>query len=518
MSDQHTAPDTGQSTSSTRDAVIAELRSALAGHHALVWIPTEDENHIRQLIAAELAASVQRTFLSWTATRGLSPALFEDERALPNTEHPAAALVKTAQEIHTDGVTVFYDLLPHLHDARTLRALREAVRAASERRATIVMVDHGGELPGAVADDALVFEPHYPDEQEIEDIVRRTVKSLNARNAVTPELTRPQFDAIVKNLRGLSRRQVERAVTQACLEDARFDADDIDNIIEIKQSLIARARGGSILEFVKAPASIDEIGGLTHLKHWLRLRRDSSSDRARDFGLSPARGVLLLGVQGAGKSLCAKAIATAWQHPLLKLDPGALYNQYIGESERRLRDALHKAELMSPVVLWIDEIEKGFASAASQSNDGGLSKRMFGTLLNWMQEHREQVFLVATANDIEALPPELLRKGRFDEIFFVDLPGEEARRRIFEIHLDRRKRNPASFDLDTLVERSAGYSGAEIEQAVVSALYDAFDASGEVSTDSIAAALDRSPPISVTMREKIAALRNWAQGRCVPAG
>ncbi|MFB3431086.1 MAG: AAA family ATPase [Phycisphaerales bacterium] len=507
-----------ENRSGTRERLIEGLRHALAGHHALVWIPTEDEDHIRRFLTAELSGQVSRTFHSWSATRGLCPALFEDERSLPNTEHPAAALLKTAQELHTNGVTVFYDLIDHLGDARTMRALREAVRAARERRATIVMVDHGGELPAAVADEAMVFEPHYPDEREIEEILRRTVRGLHAKGAVEPALTRGQLAAMVKNLRGLSRRQVERAVTEASLDDGRFDESDIAGLIEIKQHLIARARGGSILEFVKAPASLDEIGGLSDLKRWLELRKGSTTDEAREFGLDPARGVLLLGVQGAGKSLCAKAIATAWQQPLLKLDPGALYNQYVGESERRLRDALHKAELMSPVILWIDEIEKGFASAASQSNDGGLSKRMFGTLLNWMQEHRAEVFLVATANDIEALPPELLRKGRFDEIFFVDLPGEEARRRIFEIHLVRRKRDPNGFDLDRLVSDSEGYSGAEIEQAVISALFEAFAAGGEVNTEGVSLALKGSPPISVTMHERIAALRGWASGRCVPAG
>jgi SpoVK/Ycf46/Vps4 family AAA+-type ATPase len=227
--------------------------------------------------------------------------------------------------------------------------------------------------------------------------------------------------------------------------------------------------------------------------------------------------MLLLGVQGAGKSLSAKAVATAWQRPLLRLDAGSLYEKFIGESERHLREALRQAEMMAPVVLWIDEIEKGFASAASQSSDGGLSKRMFGALLTWMQEHRASVFLVATANDIEALPPELLRKGRFDEIFFVDLPGLEARHAIFEIHLARRKRDPNQFDLAALCEASEGYSGAEIEQAIVGALYDAFAAKAELTTQHVLAALRNSPPLSVTMAEKVAELREWAQGRCVPA-
>jgi SpoVK/Ycf46/Vps4 family AAA+-type ATPase len=199
------------------------------------------------------------------------------------------------------------------------------------------------------------------------------------------------------------------------------------------------------------------------------------------------------------------------------MDVGALYDRYVGESERRLRDSLHQAEMMAPIILWIDEIEKAFASAASRSTDGGLSQRMFGTLLTWMQEHEEPVFLVATANDIEALPPELLRKGRFDEIFFVDLPRKETRTIILAIHLRKRKRDPGKFDLNALAEAAEGYSGAEIEQAVASALHDAFEAKAELDTERVLKALKTSPPLSVTMAERVAALREWAAGRCVPA-
>jgi len=225
----------------------------------------------------------------------------------------------------------------------------------------------------------------------------------------------------------------------------------------------------------------------------------------------------MLGVQGAGKSLCAKAIATAWHQPLLRMDPGALFASYIGESERNLREALRQTESMSPVVLWIDEIEKGFASAASQSTDGGLSKRMFGTLLTWMQEHEEPVFIIATANDIGALPPELLRKGRFDEIFFVDLPSEPVRKEIFAIHLKKRHRDAGQFDLEALAKTSEGYSGAEIEQAVISALHEAYANKTDLDTNRLLSALRTSPPLSVTMAESVECLRAWAEGRCVPA-
>ncbi|MEM6855440.1 MAG: AAA family ATPase, partial [Planctomycetota bacterium] len=233
--------------------------------------------------------------------------------------------------------------------------------------------------------------------------------------------------------------------------------------------------------------------------------------------LRPPRGMLLLGVPGAGKSLCAKAVASSWQRPLLRLDPSALYDRYIGESERRLRSALEQAEAMSPLVLWIDEIEKGFASAAAQSNDGGLSQRMFGTLLSWMQEHTAPVFIVATANNIDALPPELLRKGRFDEIFFVDLPSATVRKAIFRIHLSRRKLDPQTVDLKQLADASEGYTGAEIEAAIESALFEGFPSRKRPDTQTLIAAIRQSPPLSVTMGEKMHHLRRWAESRTVMA-
>ncbi|MEL7238614.1 MAG: AAA family ATPase, partial [Planctomycetota bacterium] len=220
---------------------------------------------------------------------------------------------------------------------------------------------------------------------------------------------------------------------------------------------------------------------------------------------------------GAGKSLASKAVATAWKRPLLRMDVGALYDKYIGQSERQLREALRQAEMMSPCILWIDEIEKAFAGAASQSTDGGLSRRMFGALLTWMQEHREPVFLIATANDVSALPPELLRKGRFDEIFFVDLPDAAAREMIFGIHLRKRERKLDSFDLRKLAKEADGFSGAEIEQAIVSGLYAAYADRREMTQDDIVKALRTSPPLSVTRREHIEELRAWAKDRCVPA-
>ena len=378
----------------------------------------------------------------------------------------------------------------------------------------LVLIDSRDDLPPVLRAEAVRFDLSLPDEGEIERIALQVLKQQNKQGPLAVEVTRGGLKSICANLRGLTRRQVEQVMVDAVADDRTFSPGDLDTILARKRQLVA---ADGLLEFVQAPAAMDEIGGLGALKEWLRRRERALGEEAAAFGIKPPRGVLMLGVQGAGKSLCAKAIATAWKRPLLRLDPGVLFDRYIGESERRLRDALRQAEMMAPIVLWIDEIEKGFASAASRSVDGGLSQRMFGTLLTWLQEHRKPVFVAATANDIEALPPELLRKGRFDEIFFVDLPSEPARRAIFGVHLKKRKRDPKKFDLAALAAAADGYSGAEIETAVEAGLHEAFATSKELDTAIVVAAVRASPPLSVTMAERIAGLREWAKGRCVPA-
>jgi SpoVK/Ycf46/Vps4 family AAA+-type ATPase len=317
-------------------------------------------------------------------------------------------------------------------------------------------------------------------------------------------------------MRGLTSRQARGVITASVVQDDAFNDDDLEQVMLHKRNACSDLDG--VLEFVQAPVSMDRIGGLARLKSWLGARSLATAREAEEFGLALPRGVMLLGVQGAGKSLAAKAVATAWRVPLLRLDAGALYDKFVGESERKLRESLAQADRMAPAVLWIDEIEKGFASASSLSSDGGLSRRMFGTLLTWMQERRSATFLVATANDISALPPELLRKGRFDEIFFVDLPAPEVRRTILAIHLAQRKRDATAFDMDALVAATDGYSGAEIEAGIESALRIAFaDGRRPLATADLVDAYRASPPISVVMSDRIAELRAWSRGRCVPA-
>jgi AAA+ superfamily predicted ATPase len=493
---------------------LEHVNQLLTARHPCVAVSTFEEDYVLGLLRQ---AAVERglELWLWSVSRGLSDGLLADSPPVLNTEHPAAALYHVArQQSFRPALYVTVDLADHLKDGRTLRLLREVVEQMERTGSTLFMIDHQEELPPVVESLATRMRVSFPEERELESILRETLRKVNHEMPIEVRLQRKELAAMVRNLRGLSRRQARQVILDSVCDDRRFDASDMEVILSRKR----RAIGGTgPLEFVQAPVSLDEVGGLGRLKQWLTQRRDCLNDDAVAFGITPPRGLLMLGVQGAGKSLSAKAVATAWQRPLLRLDAGSLYEKFIGESERHLREALRRAEMMAPVVLWIDEIEKGFASAASHSADGGLSKRMFGALLTWMQEHRAPVFLVATANDIEALPPELLRKGRFDEIFFVDLPNLEARESIFQIHLEKRKREPARFDVGTLAAASDGFSGAEIEQAIIGALYDAYSGKQELATGHVLEALKKSPPLSVTMSEKVAELRDWARGRCVPA-
>jgi SpoVK/Ycf46/Vps4 family AAA+-type ATPase len=488
------------------------LLRLLRARHPAVSIVTQEEDEARRVVEAA-ARALKAHLWVWSVLDGVRDGL-RDTPPIPETANPAAGFYWLAtQDLPT--VILLLDAGPHAGDPHAARALRALVARAREIGSHVVLVDHAGALPDAVRAHATVFELALPDDARIESIIKAELKSLHLDRPVQIDLTAKTYRTIVKNLRGLAARQVAQIVRDVVAEDRKFDDEDLNEVLAHKRRLVA---SDGTLEYIQSPASLDDIGGLGNLKGWLAQRERSFEDKAAEFGLRPPRGVLMLGVQGAGKSLCAKAIATAWGRPLLRLDPGTLYDRYVGESERRLRGALRQAEAMAPIVLWIDEIEKGFASAASQSTDGGLSQRMFGTLLTWMQDHEAPVFLVATANNIDALPPELLRKGRFDEIFFVDLPGPEAREQIFAIHLRRRGRSPGKFDLARLAEAAEGFSGAEIEQAVVSALHAAFASKGEPTTESILEAIAQSPPLSVTMAEQVALLRAWAQGRCVPAG
>ena len=486
--------------------------------HPCVRIPTTEE-HEASDAAIAAAMTLELPVLTWTASQGVRNGIVADSPSIPDTINEGAALVNMASN-ETPHMFVLYDIIPHARtDPRVMRALRELIHKSERIGSLVVLIDHENEPPPILKAHAALVELPLPDRDAIESVIKSTLRSIH-RNlkskglSIDAEIGRSDFNTIVRNLQGLSRRQIARIVHDVVADDRKMDASDLNRILTLKRNLL---RGVGVLEAIEAPVNLDEIGGLTRLKSWLASREPTLRDDAHLHGLRAPRGVLLLGVQGAGKSLAAKAIATAWNRPILRLDAGALFDKYVGESEAKLRAALRQAEMMAPVVLWIDEIEKAFASAGSSSIDGGLSRRMFGSLLTWMQEHRAPVFLAATANDIESLPPELLRKGRFDEIFFVDLPQKEARKEIFRIHLAKRNQDMSTIDSSALAEASEGFSGAEIEQAIVSAITESFAANRKLTTEVLVHVLRNSPPLSVTMAEKMRTLRQWAEGRCVPA-
>jgi len=482
------------------------------GRHPCIRITTYEEQYALKVVRETILRSPMHCRI-WTCTEGLRDGLMSDPTAIRDTDHPAGGLfylIKNAGK----GVDILLDMAEYLRDAKTLRLLRDLIERKHHEGGHLVLIDHTDELPPVVQRMSIPFELSLPSDHEITDLVRSALRDEKSNGPLRSTFNRDDYQMVLRNLAGLSRRQIKQIIVETVADDRFFDIHDMETIVARKRQMIA---SDGLLEFVRAPNSLDDIGGMHKLKAWLGTRENAFSEEAQRFGLTPPRGVLLLGVQGAGKSFCAKAIATAWARPLLRMDVGALYDRYIGESERRLRDALFQAEAMAPIILWIDEIEKAFASSASRSSDGGLSQRMFGTLLTWMQEHDAPVFLVATANDIEALPPELLRKGRFDEIFFVDLPNAATRKEIFEIHLRRRDRSPDEFDLRQMVETSDGYTGAEINEAINAALHVAFRDQGKLTTDLILECLRHSPPLSVIQQEKVHQLRAWANGRCVPA-
>lgn len=515
----------------------SSLKLLVQSRHPLISIETRDEERAVQEVR-KIATELGRPLYEWSMTSGMRQ-LSEKGTWLPIAMlagHQTLTLITQAVgiggeagtpvkkavdalhvaiELPQSTIYLFKDLGPHAKDAQVHRLLRDLAALGERRQSNIILID-SLPLPTEVKRLTIPFELGWPTAEELEEVIKHTYTKVRRESMyeVTATLTRRDMDQLVQTLRGLTRSEAERIVASAIYRDYTLKPEDLPLILEAKRALLGAA---GCLESVAADFTMEDVGGLDNLKAWLKQRRDGFSKKAREFGLPTPRGILMLGIPGAGKSLCAKAVAADWRMPLLRLDPGVLYQKYIGESESQLRQALAQAEAMAPVVLWIDEIEKAFASASAASADGGLSKRMFGTLLSWMQDHRHPIFIVATANDISALPPELMRKGRFDEVFFVDLPSAEARASILAIHLERRKRSPGIFDLEQLAAASVGFNGSELEQAVIGSMYAAFQEGTEVQSRHLFAELAKTRPLSVLMHEKIEELREWAANRCVLA-
>jgi ATPase family associated with various cellular activities (AAA) len=493
----------------TRD-VVEDLTLLVRTRHPVVTIETADEAFALDALR-RVARTLGLPLLAWNVADGLTSLDPPARKPIDRTSAVVGALNHLRSERFV-GLTVLLGAGRFLQDAIAARLLRQVAEEASGRMATVVLVDpEGFELPSELAPVTVPCELGLPGVEELRALVAESVEGLRKIRPVQVEVTDAEAARFVDHLRGLTRHEARRLISRCLLDDDRLTRDDLDKVVREKRE---RLQETGVVEFIATGESAP-VGGMENLSRWLEVRKSALTPEARAFGLDAPKGILLLGVQGCGKSLAARATAELWSLPLLRLDVGALYNKFVGETERQLRQALSVATAMAPCVLWIDEIEKAFG--ASGGNDGGVSSRMFGALLTWLQDHREPVFVVGTANDISSLPPELMRKGRFDEIFFVDLPDAEARAQIASIHLRRRKRDPAAFDLATIAAACEGFSGAEIEQAVVSGLYRAFADKRALATQDVVDEAKRTKPLGVVAAERINALRAWAATRCVPA-
>ena len=487
-----------------------DLQLLIRSHVPLLVVETHDENRARELLT-RLAIKEALPLFVWSVTDGLQRLGFAE---LPTAEallEPDAVL-KSIKAHREAGLFVLCDIHPYLADPRIVRLLKDVALRYREVAHTLVLLSHRLAIPAELARLAARVELSLPDEEEIMAIVREEARRWQVvnggRRVKTDNRTLMQ---LTRSLRGLTHSDCARLIRSAIFDEGSIAESALPEINRAKFELMDL---DGVLSFEYRTEQFASVAGMQRLRAWLEQRREAAVAQDEAGALDRPKGVLLLGVQGAGKSLTARAVAGAWGLPLLRLDMGALYNKYIGETERNLRESLRSAELMAPCVLWLDEIEKGVGGSDA---DEGVSRRLLGSLLTWMAEQRDGVFVVATANDVSALPPELLRKGRFDELFFVDLPDEATRAEIFRIHLRRRGIDPEGIDAGTLAGMSEGFSGAEIEQVVVSARYRAAADQAPLASAHLLTEIRATVPLAVTMAERIEALRAWADGRTVPA-
>ena len=509
---------------------VKDLTLILRSRFPIVVVETPEENRVMELLEQVANLESQALFV-WNAADCMrrknrpqtgSPNAWgrtQTEKgkdgyytagAMPETCEFGAAL-KHIYATMQNGIYVLQDAHPYLNDPIHQRLIKNTAQEYEKSPRTLVFISRKVDLPPDLLRLAARFDLDLPDVATLRKMIADELAEHGNAGAAAVGLGEAG-EAIVQHLVGMCAEDVRRVVRQCIKDDGRLTVDDVAKVLKAKQEALGAS---SVVQVELETTQLSDVAGLQHLKKWLTQRRAPFLGDAASMGLDTPKGVLLLGVQGGGKSLAAKSVAGTWHVPLLRLDFSTLYNKWLGETERNLREALKFADAMAPCVLWMDEIEKGIATGAS---DGGESRRLLGAVLTWMAERKSKVFMVATANDIEQLPPELVRKGRFDEIFFVDLPGIEARTEIFWIHMKRRKLDPTAFDIAQLTIATDGYSGAEIEQAIVSALYEAHALQRPVATEHILAEVKRTRPLSVVMAEKIAALRAWAADRTVPAG
>jgi SpoVK/Ycf46/Vps4 family AAA+-type ATPase len=491
-----------------------ELNILIQAQYPLIYLVTSEEERAEEAISnmAQIQMSKeQRRVFVWTVTHGIVEYGNENRQTVQhNTVSPEAAIQWIVRQKES-SIYVFKDLHPYLDSPPVTRWLRDAIASFKGTNKIIILMSPLLQVPIELEKDVVMVDFPLPELSELDQVLNQELKK-GKNKRLKPEVK----EKLLRAALGLTRDEAEKVYRKAQVKAGRLTEEEVEIVLSEKKQLIRR---NGILDYIEEDETIDAVGGLEELKHWLKQRSDAFSERAREYGLPQPKGMLILGVPGCGKSLIAKTTSRLWGLPLLRLDMGRVYDgSAVGKSEANLRNALKTAESISPVILFIDELDKAFAgSAGSADSDAGTSSRIFGSFLFWMQEKESPVFVMATANRLERLPGEFLRKGRFDEIFFVDLPTPQEREAIFNIHLSKRRSDISRFDLEQLAKVSEGFSGAEIEQAIIAAMYEAFAQDREFTQLDIIAAVKSTLPLSRTMTEQVTALRDWARQRARPA-
>jgi ATP-dependent 26S proteasome regulatory subunit len=491
-----------------------EVETLIRARYPILYILTSEELRIQSLLLG-IAQKRQKKLFEWSYSTGLVPAgtnIQSQKSRTPNTRDPLVALDHVIEQVEP-AIFLFKDFHPFLTRSNfaVIRKLKDIALHLKNSFKTIVLVGSVMEMPSELEKEITLLNYPLPTREDMGQLLDKILADVSQFKQIKIDLDGSGRDRLLQAALGLTLGEAENVFAKIIVKDERLSGEDVNEVFAEKQQIVKKS---GLLEYYATQESFASVGGLMVLKDWLTKRAQAFSPAAREFGLPAPRGILMLGVQGCGKSLCAKAVSNVWQLPLLRFDMGRMFGSLVGSSEENVRRAISVAESVAPAILWVDEIDKAFAgSQSSGSTDGGTTARVFGTFLTWLSEKSAPVFVVATANDISHLPPELLRKGRLDEIFFVDLPSTAERAEIFRIHLAKRGRAVERFDLDLLAENSKDFSGAEIEEAINSALYDAFYASVDIQTDHVLAALRETVPLARTMDEQISRLRSWAEGR-----
>jgi SpoVK/Ycf46/Vps4 family AAA+-type ATPase len=485
-----------------------EIDLLIRARYPIISIVSYEEARVIDCLK-EMSVQRNKEFFIWSATQGIHKAE-ETSKIDEATRDPIAALMHIERQTYP-AIFVMLDFHPYLNDNVVVRKLRDLVENLKQTYESLIIVSPVLNIPNELEKDIAVVDFDLPDQEDISNLIDDIVGTVEEKGEIKIDLSGDTKERLINAALGLTINEAENALARAIVIDKALGPDDVEKILEEKRQVI---RKSELLEYYHSTDVIENVGGLDYLKDWLIKRSVAFTAKAKDFGLPQPKGILLIGVQGCGKSLTAKAVASLWRLPLLRFDVGKVFSGVVGSSEGNMRRAIRTAESIAPAVLWIDEIEKALSGVQSSTfSDAGTSARVFSTFLTWLQEKVKPVFVIATANNISLLPPELLRKGRFDEIFFVDLPNAEERKEIFNIHIKKKKRNPGDFNLAMLVKESEGFSGAEIEQAIISALFDAFVAQRDLLTEDIIKNMQDTVPLSETMRESIDSIRGWAKTR-----